>query len=98
MPTYISTIQFAEKGLQHVKDTCDRSEEFRLGAAKMGVEVKQIFWTLGNYDGLVILEAPDTETATALMLQLGSRGNVRTNTIRAFDAAEMRELVAKISD
>ena len=63
----------------------------------MGAKVTSVFWTLGAYDGLVIFEAPDEETATALMLHVGSQGNVQTATSRAFNAAEMDQVLAKLS-
>ena len=63
----------------------------------MGVKVSDIFWTLGSYDGLLVFEAPDDETATALMLHVGMSGNVQTTTARAFAAAEMDGILAKIS-
>ena len=63
----------------------------------MGVEVKDIFWSLGPIDGVIVVDAPDDETATALMLQLGSFANVQTQTARAYQAAEMEQIVAKMS-
>ena len=69
----------------------------KAAAKKMGVKVTNIVWTLGAYDGLLIFEAPDDETATALMLNLGTTGNVQTTTARAFTAAEMDAVLAKIN-
>ena len=62
----------------------------------MGIKVTDIYWTLGPFDGVIIMEAPDEETATALMLHIGSFGNVQTQTARAFNAAEMETIVAKV--
>jgi uncharacterized protein with GYD domain len=59
--------------------------------------VKDIFWTLGPFDGLVVFDAPDDETATALMLHLGTFGNVHTQTARAYQAAEMEQILGKLS-
>ncbi|MEX2560929.1 MAG: GYD domain-containing protein [Pirellulales bacterium] len=95
MATFVSTIKFSEQGIKNVKDTCKRAEAFKGAAKKMGVKVRDIFWTLGPFDGLMILDAPDDETATALMLQLGSLGNVHTQTARAYNAAEMQAILAK---
>jgi len=69
----------------------------KAAAKKMGVKVTNIVWTLGAYDGLLIFEAPDDETATALMLHVGATGNVQTTTARAFTAAEMDAVLAKIN-
>ena len=59
--------------------------------------MKNIFWSLGPFDGCIVFDAPDDETATALMLQLGSYGNVQTQTARAYQAAEMENILAKMS-
>ena len=72
MATFISTIKFTEQGIQNIKDTCKRSNAFKAAAKKMGVKVQDIYWTLGPFDGLLVFNAPDEETATALMLHLGS--------------------------
>ena len=62
----------------------------------MGVKVTNVFWTLGVFDGVLIFEAADEETATAAILHLGSLGNVQTQTARAFSAAEMEKILAVI--
>ena len=54
-----------------------------------------MFWMMGAFDGLLVFEAPDDETATALMLQIGAQGNVHTQTARAFTAAEMEKILAR---
>ena len=69
--------------------------ELQTTTAKMGIDVKNIFWTLGPFDGVVVFDAPDDETATALMLHLASFGNVRTQTARAYEAAEMEQILGK---
>ena len=71
MATFISTIKFTEQGIQNIKDTCKRANAFKATAKKMGVKVQGIYWTLGRFDGLLLIDAPDEETATALMLDLG---------------------------
>ena len=75
--------------------TIDRAEAALQLAAKGGATIKQIYWTLGAYDLVSILEAADDESVTAFAQALSSQGNVRTTTMRAFDTAEMREIVAK---
>jgi uncharacterized protein with GYD domain len=97
MATFISTIKFTEQGIKSIKDTTKRAASVKAAAKKMGVKVTNIFWTLGNYDGLLIFEAPDDETATALMLRLSSMGNLKTTTARAFTAAEMDEILGKMT-
>jgi uncharacterized protein with GYD domain len=97
MATFISTIKFTEQGIKTIKDTTKRAASVKAAAKKMGVKVTDIFWTLGAYDGLLIFEAPDDESATALMLHLGSMGNLQTTTARAFAAAEMDGILAKMT-
>jgi uncharacterized protein with GYD domain len=93
MPTFIATIQFTEQGVKAARETTSRAVAFKAAARKMGVKVSGMYWTLGAFDGLVIFDAPDEETATAVMLHVGSMGNVRTCTARAFDTAEMQKVL-----
>ena len=95
MATFISTIKFTEQGLKAIKDTTKRAAAIKVTSKKMGINVTNIYWTLGAYDGLIVFEAPDDETATGLMLQLGSAGNVHTTTVRAFGASEMDKILEK---
>ena len=97
MATFISTIKFTAAGIKAIGETTKRAALLKAAAKKMGVKVTCAFWTLGAYDGLLVFEAPDDETATALMLQIGAMGNVQTTTARAFTAPEMDGILAKIS-
>lgn len=94
MATFIATIKFTAQGIQGIRDTTKRAAALKADAKKLGVKVSDVFWTLGAFDGLLVFEAPDDETATALMLQLGARGNVQTTTARAFRAGEMDKILA----
>ncbi len=96
MPTYITTLHFTEQGIKAVRDTCDRASAFKAAAKKLGVKVTGIYWTLGAFDGVLVLEAPDEEPATAALLHLGSLGNIRTQTARAYDAAEMQKILGRL--
>lgn len=95
MATFITTIRFTQQGIKGIDQTTRRASVFKAAAKKLGVKVKDIYWTLGDYDGLLILEAPDDETATTAMLHLGAMGNVHTTTVRAFNAAEMDKILSK---
>jgi len=95
MPTYVSLINFTEKGVAGFKDTVDRAEAGQALAGAFGGALKEIYWTLGPYDIVAVSEAPDDESATAFALTLASQGNVRTTTMRAFDADEMKGIIAK---
>ena len=97
MATFVSTIKFTEQGIKAIRETTKRAALVKAAAKKMGVKVSEIFWTLGAYDGLLIFQAPDAETATALMLHLGTLGNVQTTTARAFTLAEMDGILAKMT-
>jgi uncharacterized protein with GYD domain len=66
-------------------------------ARKMGCKITGIYWTLGPFDGVIVFEAPDDETATALMLHLGSLGNLQTQTARAFTEMEIGTIIDKIA-
>jgi uncharacterized protein with GYD domain len=93
MATFITTMHFTEQGLKAIRDTCERAATFKATAKKLGVKVTGQYWTLGAFDGVIVLEAPDEATATAALLHLGSLGNIRTQTTRAFDAAEMQKIL-----
>jgi len=67
-------------------------------AEKAGVTVKEIYWTIGSHDAVIVMEAPDDESAAAVMLRLGSFGNVRTQTLRAFTSSEMKQIISKAPD
>ena len=96
MATYISTIKFTEQGFKAIKDTTKRAAAIRVITKKMGIKVTGMYWTLGAYDGLIIMDAPDDETATGFLLQLGAEGNVHTTTVRAFNAGEMDMILEKM--
>jgi uncharacterized protein with GYD domain len=95
MATFITTVRFTQQGMTNIKDTCKRAASIQAGAKKLGVKVTNMFWMMGAFDGLLVFEAPDDETATALMLQIGAQGNVHTQTARAFTAAEMEKILAR---
>lgn len=95
MPTYVSLINWTEKGVAAFKDTVDRAEAGKALATKFGGALKDIYWTIGPYDIVAISEAPDDETATAFALALAAQGNVRTTTLRAFSGDEMRSIIGK---
>ena len=97
MATFITTIKFTEKGIKAIGETTKRADAFKAAAKKMGVKVNQIYWTLGAFDGAIVFDAPDDETASAALLHLGTSGNVHTTTVRAFNAAEMGKILAKLS-
>ena len=96
MATFVTTIKFTQQGIKDIDHSTKRATIFKNEAKKLGAKVKEIYWTLGDHDGLLILEAPDAETATAAILHLGAMGNVHTSTCRAFTGSEMEKIVAKV--
>ena len=96
MATYIVLISFTDQGIRSVKDTTKRAEAVSGMAKKFGATVKDIYWTLGQYDAVTVIEAPDAASITAFGLSIGAMGNVRTQTLPAFSAAEMGTILGKM--
>jgi uncharacterized protein with GYD domain len=96
MATYIMLGSFTDQGIRNVKDTTKRAENIKAAAKKLGITVKEIYWTLGQYDTALIADAPDEATMTAFGLTAGSQGNVRTQTLRAFSPEEMGRILSHI--
>ena len=95
MATYIVFGNLTEQGIRNAKDSPKRKEAFKEMATQLGATVKDMYWTLGQYDIVFTLEAPDDMVAAELVLSLGNMGNVRTQTLRAFDAAEVSKFLDK---
>ena len=96
MSTYIILGHFTDQGVRSAKDTVKRSEAFKALAKQHGVTVRETFWTLGAFDVVSIVDSQDDEGMTALGLSMGALGNVRTQTLRAFDAAAMTKIIGKM--
>jgi uncharacterized protein with GYD domain len=96
MATFVVLANFTEQGIRNVKETINRAEAFKDLAKKSGVTVKEMFWALGRHDIVVICDAPDDDTLTALMLSVASRGYVRSETLRAFSFDEMKKVLGKM--
>src|SRR4051794_29184510 len=96
MATFITTIKFTQKGLEAISESTKRAAAFKASAKKMGVKVTSYYWTTGYFDGVLIFDAPDDETAAAATLQLSVQGYVHTTTARAFEAAEMGKVVGML--
>lgn len=94
MPTYVTLLNFTDQGIRSAKDTVQRAEAAAALGRKLGANIKEIFWTLGPYDAVAVVEAPDDETATRFFLATGSQGNVRTMTMRAFGKDEVTRILA----
>ncbi|WNE98348.1 GYD domain-containing protein [Streptomyces luomodiensis] len=95
MPTFVTLLNWTEQGVRDYKDTVRRSEAFAAGLQKLGAKLRDIYWTVGPYDLVAVIEAPDAETVTASLLQLAGAGNVRSTTLPAFGREEIDRIVAK---
>jgi uncharacterized protein with GYD domain len=89
MATYISLVQFTDKGIHAAKETTQRVAEWAAKVQSKGVTLKHMYWTLGQYDQVCVFEAPDDETAASVLLSADMLGNIRTQTLRAFTSDEM---------
>jgi len=93
MPTYVSWFNWTEQGIKNYKDTTSRSEDFTKLVESSGGQVRELLFTVGEYDLVTVLDFPDDETGTRVLLQLGALGNVRTHTMRAFNIDEMASII-----
>jgi uncharacterized protein with GYD domain len=96
MPTYVTLVNFTQQGIQNIKDTTKRADAFKSAAKKAGCTVKEIYWTQGQFDNVMIMDAPDDASVTAVLMSLGKLGNVRTQTLRAFTAVELAPILDKV--
>ena len=96
MATYIVLGQFTEQGIRNVKETTKRAQTLDDLAKKFGSTVTASYWTIGHYDVVAMIDAPDDQAVTGLLLSLGAAGNVRTQTLRAFSADQMGQILAKM--
>jgi uncharacterized protein with GYD domain len=97
MATFLALITFTQQGAEAIEHTVDRASAFEKTVAQHGGRVREQFWTLGAYDGAVVFDAPDVETAAAIELSLARKGNVRTQTLQAFDRTQMLAILKKVS-
>lgn len=95
MATFISLVNYTDQGIRSVKDSPDRYAAFKIAAKQLGVEVKGIYWTVGHYDAVLIVEGVD-DAVTAALLTLGSLGNVRTETLHAYSVDDMKQLIGRM--
>lgn len=97
MHTFIALLNFTDQGLHGLDNSPHRADLFMEVAERAGARVKDVYWTIGTHDGVLIIEAPDDETAAAVLLSLAKAGNVRTRTLRAFDWPEFQAVLDRIS-
>ena len=99
MATYISLVQFTDKGIQAAKETTQRVADWASKVESRGVSIREMYWTLGQYDQVCVFDAPDDETAASVLLVADMLGNIRTADIACFHrAAEMEKILARCPD
>jgi uncharacterized protein with GYD domain len=96
MVTYVGLMSFTEKGIQNIKGTTQRAAAAKEVAGRFGVNLREMLWTMGDVDAVCIVEAQDEKALTAFNLAIASQGNVRTQSLRAWTAEEMEQILAKM--
>ncbi len=96
MPTYIGLFNFTDQGIRNVKDSPTRLDAARDMLGGMGVTIKDFYLTMGQYDLVAMVEAPDDATMAKAALLNGMAGNVTSETLRAFSENEYREIIGSL--
>ena len=96
MATYIVLINYTDQGIRNIKDSPQRADAARQALSDMGGEMKELYMTMGGYDLVVVAEAPSDDVMAKFALTVGSLGNVRTTTLKAFSEAEFRSIVESL--
>jgi uncharacterized protein with GYD domain len=96
MPTYVVLMNWTDQGVKTVRDTVHRRDQADALAERHGARIEQVYWTVGPYDLVTVIEASDDEGVTAMLLELGSAGNLRTTTLRAYDREEMSGIIQRL--
>ncbi len=95
MATFIALVNFTDQGIKNVKDSPDRLNTFRASAEKAGLTVKSVHYTLGKHDMVLVVEGSE-EAYMTVSLKLGSLGNVRTQSLRAFSPDDFKKFIGKM--
>ncbi len=95
MARYVTLIRFTEQGAKKIGQSTKRASAFRKAAEKAGVNVECQYWTAGSFDGILIINAASTQAALHSLAQLAAGGNVRTETLQAFDSDEFAAITSK---
>ncbi len=96
MPGYIILANWTQKGVAEVKDSPERMKQGRAIVEKLGGKVVGMWVTMGEYDGVIVVDMPNDQAAAAFALGLASQGTAATQTMRAFSEDEFAQLVAKL--
>jgi|SRR5262245_10602530 len=96
MATYIALVNFTDQGIRQIRQTTDRAKALINAASNLGIKVKDVFWTMGGYDAVLIAESANDDAVMTFAASMGSLGNIRTQTLRAFSAEEMNRVLANM--
>jgi uncharacterized protein with GYD domain len=96
MPTYIALLKWTQQGVSKVGSSAKRLDAGRKAFKKAGIEMKDVYLTMGRYDLVCVIEAPDDETYAKAILGLGSQGNVSTETLKAFSEDQYRAIISSL--
>ena len=96
MPTYVTLMNWTDQGIRTVRETMQRRDQADALAEKHGARIERVYWTVGPYDIVTIVEAPDDESVSAMLLELSSGGNLKTTTLRAYGRDEMSGIVQRL--
>jgi uncharacterized protein with GYD domain len=92
----VTLMNWTDQGVRNVRDTVQRRGQADELAQKHGATIEEVYWTVGPYDIVAIVQAPDDESATSMLLELGSAGNLRTTTLRAYDSEQMSGILQRL--
>ena len=96
MTTYVSLINWTDQGIKNLRDSTQRAADFSKLVESSGGSVRELVWTVGEYDLVCIADFPDEEAGVAALLQVGSQGSVRSTTMRAFSSQEMAGIIRRV--
>ena len=96
MPNNVVLINWTEQGVKNARDTVNRYQQARSAFQGLGLQFQSVFWTIGRYDIVTVVEAPDDQSLSAALLQLAGQGNLRTETLRAFNEQEMQQVIERL--
>lgn len=96
MGHYIGLFNYTHQGITNIADSPDRLDAARTALAAIGVDLKEVFLTMGRYDLVAIIEAENDAAAARAVLMTGSQGNVASETLKAFNENEFREIIGSL--
>ena len=96
MPTYISLLKWTDQGIQNIKESPERLDDFKKALEAIGGKLIGFYLTMGRYDMVLIIESPSDEVSGILSLSTASSGSIKTETMKAFTEDQYREIMAKV--